>query len=94
MGDKAVGGGGQAIRSWGISRPSRHLKRRLITHTGEISPEGEIARPRVQAVVEPGNVRGFVSEAQSLPIGHDGQIVFDQHFCDKLLRFSGFAVTM
>jgi hypothetical protein len=44
MGGKAVGGGGQAMRSWGISRPSRHLKRRLTTQTGEISPEGEIAR--------------------------------------------------
>ncbi len=28
------------MRSWGISRPSRHLKRRLTTQTGEISPEG------------------------------------------------------
>jgi hypothetical protein len=50
--------GGQAMRSWGISRPSRHLKRRLTTQTGEISPEGEIARPRVQAVVEPGKCAG------------------------------------
>src|SRR5580692_2833579 len=57
-GGKAVGGGGQAMRSWGISRPSRHLKSRLTTQTGEISPEGEIARPRVQAVVEPRKMRG------------------------------------
>jgi hypothetical protein len=46
------------MRSGGISRPSRHLKRRLTTQTGEISPEGEITRPRVQAVVEPGKMRG------------------------------------
>jgi hypothetical protein len=46
------------MRSWGISRPSQHLKRRLTTQTGEISPEGEIARPRVQAVVDPGKMRG------------------------------------
>jgi hypothetical protein len=26
------------MRSWGISRPSRHLKRRLTAQTGEISP--------------------------------------------------------
>jgi hypothetical protein len=42
------------------SRPSRHLKRRLTTHAGEISPEGEIARSRVQAVVEPGKMRGVL----------------------------------
>jgi hypothetical protein len=46
------------MRLRGISRPSRHLKRRLTTQAGEISPEGEIARPRVQAVVEPGKMRG------------------------------------
>jgi hypothetical protein len=46
------------MRSWVISRPSRHLKSRLTTQTGEISPEGEIARPRVQAVVEPRKTRG------------------------------------
>jgi len=34
------------------------LKRRLTTQAGEISPEGGIARPRVQAVVEPGKMRG------------------------------------
>ena len=28
------------MRSWGISRPSRHLKRRLTTQTGEISRVG------------------------------------------------------
>jgi hypothetical protein len=38
----------------GISRPSRHLT----TQAGEISPEGKIARPRVQAVVEPRKMRG------------------------------------
>jgi hypothetical protein len=36
------------MRLWGISPRSRHLKRRLTTQTGEIFPEGEIARPRVQ----------------------------------------------
>ena len=46
------------MRLRGISRPSRHLKRRLTTQAGEISPEEEIARPRVQAVVEPGKMRG------------------------------------
>jgi hypothetical protein len=30
----------------------------LSTQAGEISPEGEIARPRVQAVVEPRKMRG------------------------------------
>jgi hypothetical protein len=33
------------------------LKRRLTTKTGEISPEREIARPRVQADAEPGKMR-------------------------------------
>ena len=46
------------MRLRGISRPSRRLKRRLTTQAGEISPEGEITRPRVQAVVEPGKIRG------------------------------------
>jgi hypothetical protein len=45
------------MRLRGISRPSRHLKRRLTTQAGEISPEGEIARPRVQVVNESGKMR-------------------------------------
>jgi hypothetical protein len=49
-----------AVRVGGISRPSRRLKRRLTTQAGEFSPEGEIPRPRVQAVVEPGKMRGFL----------------------------------
>ena len=48
------------MRSGGISRPSRHLKRRLTTQAGEISPEREITRPRVQACAEPGKMRGFL----------------------------------
>jgi hypothetical protein len=46
------------MRLRGISRPSRHSKRRLTTQVGEISPEGEIARPRVQAGAESGKMRG------------------------------------
>jgi len=46
------------MRLRGISRPSRHSKRRLTTQAGEISPEGEIARPRVQAGAESGKMRG------------------------------------
>ena len=57
---KAVGGDGQVMRLRGISRPSRRLKRRLTTQAGEISPEGEITRPRVQALVEPGKMRGYL----------------------------------
>ena len=48
------------VRLRGISRPSRRLKRRLTTQAGEISPEREITRPRVQAVVEPGKMRGYL----------------------------------
>ena len=48
------------MRLRGISRPSRRLKRRLTTQAGEISPERETARPRVQAVAEPGKMRGFL----------------------------------
>jgi hypothetical protein len=48
------------MRLRGISRPSRHLKRRLTTQAGEISPEGEIARPRVQAGAESGKMRGVL----------------------------------
>jgi hypothetical protein len=46
------------MRLRGISRPSRRLKRRLTTQAGEMSPEGENARPRVQAVGESGKMRG------------------------------------
>ena len=48
------------MRLRGISRPSQHLKRRLTTQAGEISPEREITRPRVQAGVEPGKMRGVL----------------------------------
>jgi len=63
MGGDAAAGGAAASGAEagdvlvGISRPARHLKRRLTTQTGEISPEREIARPRVQADAEPGKMR-------------------------------------
>ena len=48
------------MRVRGISRPAWHLKRCLTTQAGEISPDREITRPRVQAVAEPGKMRGFL----------------------------------
>jgi hypothetical protein len=46
-----------AVSVWGISRPSRHSKRRLTTQAGDSSREGEIAPPRVQAGAESGKMR-------------------------------------
>ena len=46
------------MRLWGISRSSRHLKRRLTTQTGEVSPAGEIARAYVRCVGNPRKMRG------------------------------------
>jgi hypothetical protein len=75
------------MRSWGISRPCRHLKRRLTTQTGEISPEGGDRTAACSSGSGTGeNARGFVSEAQSLPIGHGGEIVLTSTFV-----ISGFA---
>jgi hypothetical protein len=48
------------VRVWGISHPARRLKRRLTTQAGEISPDGEITRPRVQACVRSGKMRGVL----------------------------------
>ena len=42
QGGRAAAEAYQAVRVWGISRPSRRLKRRLTTQAGEFSPEGEI----------------------------------------------------
>ena len=58
-GGKAVSGG-QSVRLRGISRPSRHSKCRSTAQAGEISPEREITRPRVQACAEPGKMRGIL----------------------------------
>ena len=44
----------------GISRPSWRLQRHLTTRADESSPPGEIPPPRVQALVEPGKMRGFL----------------------------------
>ena len=59
-GSRAASGSDQAVRVKEISRPSRRLKRRLTTQAGEISPEGEIPRPCVQAVVKSGKLRGYL----------------------------------
>jgi hypothetical protein len=43
------------MRLRGISRPSRHLKRRLTTQSGEISPQGE-SHGRVFKLVSEGDL--------------------------------------
>lgn len=48
-------------------RPFRHLKRGLTTQAGEISPEGENARPRVQAIAEPGKCAGICVRGGTAP---------------------------
>jgi hypothetical protein len=49
------------MRSWGIYRPSRHLKRRLTTQTGEIPPEGGVRTAACSSGSGTGKMRGGLS---------------------------------
>ena len=72
-GDEVANEDSQAMCVRGIPHPARSSKRRLTTQAGDYSPEGEIARPRVQAGAESGKMRRFLcprTKAYQLGIAH------------------------